>query len=74
MSNIIGHVIIDKETRLIDWDGEVHATREAAIDSLCSSRYGIPADFTRCEDEGSINRPYWGDQYIIGTVTAETRP
>lgn len=38
MTEPIGYIIVDKTTRKLDWDGELHPTTGAASDSLEGDR------------------------------------
>lgn len=38
LGNVIGWVVVDKTTRALDWDGELHPTEEAARSSLDGDR------------------------------------
>ncbi|UKA69563.1 hypothetical protein [Arthrobacter sp. FW306-06-A] len=58
-SDPAGYVIADKKTGAIDWDGEVHPTVEAAIESMC----GPFQSFSREKDDP--DKDYWGDVYDI---------
>jgi hypothetical protein len=43
-NNTAGWIIVDRKTRALDWDGELHPTKEAA-------RLSLTEDFSR-NDEG----------------------
>lgn len=59
-------VIVDRQTREVDWDGEVHATREAAIASLTGPGH-YSDDPT---DDQALGLGYWGEAYEIAEIVA----
>lgn len=61
-----GFVIVDIKTRQLDWDGELHPTREAAIESL-TGKYQWHC---RTPEEATEDRTYYGNYYEILPVTA----
>lgn len=61
----VGFVIVDIKTRKLDWDGEMHPTREAAIDSLTAGRTW----WCRAPEEATDERTYYGEVYEILAVT-----
>lgn len=60
-----GFVVVDIKTRKMDWDGELHLTREAALESLTGPRQM----WCRTPEEATDERTYYGDVYEILTVT-----
>jgi hypothetical protein len=65
--SIIGYVIVDRETHAIDWDGDLHATRESAIQSMTGPHHG----FVRTADEEDEDHQVWWNAYWILPVMAE---
>jgi len=63
-SETVGYVIADKATGSIDWDGEVHPTFEAAIDSMC----GQHQSYSREKD--NLDKDHWSVTYDILAVKA----
>lgn len=59
-----GFVIVDIKTREIDWDCELHPTREAAFESLT----GPCQSYCRTPEEETEERTYWGKHYEILAV------
>lgn len=62
---LVGFVIVDIKTRKLDWDGELHPTREAAIESLT----GPHQMWCSTPEESSEERTYYGDVYEILPVS-----
>lgn len=62
--SMIGYVIVDAETNAIDWDAELHPTRDAAIASLTGPRHM----YCKSVDEETDEKTYWGRHYAICTV------
>jgi hypothetical protein len=62
---IIGYVVVDRETKLIDWDMEVHPLRVNAIESLT----GPYQMWCKSLEEETDDRTYWGKAYMICKVT-----
>ena len=60
----VGFVIVDIKTRKLDWDGEMHPTREVAIESLTGHTW-----WCRTPEEATDERTYYGDVYEILPVT-----
>lgn len=62
-----GYIVVDNKTDAIDWDAELHKTREAAIDSLCGS-YQM---YVRTQEDAAASegeKYYWQDHYDICEV------
>lgn len=67
MSNPIGFVIVDRYTNKIDWDGELHPTVEAAIDSLTGPRQM----WCKTPEEENEDKTYWATAYMLCRVVKE---
>lgn len=65
MSRATGYVIVDKATGTLDWDGELHKTVDAAIQSLTDPWQEF-ADSD--EDAAATGRKNWRDVYEIRRV------
>lgn len=61
----LGFIIVNKLTNQIDWDGEVHPTREKAIQSLCAGMY---VQTTQEEHTDPGIRRHWERDYKIREV------
>jgi hypothetical protein len=61
---IIGYVVVDKETKKLDWDGEMHPLRVDALESMTGP---YQAYCKNIEDE-TEDRTYWGKVYDICPV------
>ena len=61
-SETVGYVIADKATGSMDWDGQVHPTVEAAINSMCGPRQS----FSREKDDP--DKDHWNVVYNILAV------
>jgi len=66
----IGYVVVDSQTNAIDWDGDMHPTREAAIDSLTGPHH-MWCKSVEAEDD---DHTYWGKAYTIGVVYGQDVP
>lgn len=64
--DIIGYVIVDKVTKKLDWDGELHSLRVDALESMTGPRQAFCKNL---EDE-TDDRTYWGKVYDICPVYA----
>lgn len=60
----IGYIVIDTDTNEIDWDGKLHPTRDAAIESMT----GPGMMWCNSADEETEDKTYWGRAYIICPV------
>ncbi|YCK81371.1 hypothetical protein M1D89_20225 [Arthrobacter sp. D3-18] len=58
-SETVGYVIADKATGSMDWDGQVHPSVEAAINSMC----GPYQSYSRETDDPE--RDHWSVTYNI---------
>jgi hypothetical protein len=60
-----GFVIVDKLTNAIDWDAELHSSREEAIESMCNPRQM----YVRTAEEVIDGEKYhWSEHYDICEV------
>ena len=62
---IVGFVVVDIKTRKMDWDGELHPTREAAVRSLTDGHTW----WVRTPGEAADGRTFYGDEYEILELT-----
>ena len=62
-----GFIIIDRETKEIDWDGAMHPTPEQAIASLTGPRHM----YCKTEAEENDEKTYWKRHYMICPVGEE---
>ncbi len=65
-TKIIGYVVVDKVTKKLDWDGELHPLRVDALESMTGP---YQAYCKNMEDE-TEDRTYWGKVYDICPVYA----
>jgi hypothetical protein len=61
----VGFVVVDIKTRELDWDGVLHPTREAAVESLT----GPHQMWCRTREEATDERSFFGEVYEILPVT-----
>lgn len=62
---VIGYVVVDIKTRSLDWDGELHPTEEAAIESLTGHTW-----WCKSLEEETDERTFYGTVYeILPVVT-----
>jgi len=64
--NPLGFVIVDRYTRKLNWDGELHPTETAAIESLTGPRQM----WCKSLAEESEDKTYFGKLYEICPVYA----
>jgi hypothetical protein len=64
--SIIGYVVVDKETKKLDWDGELHPLRVDAIESMT----GPHQMWCKSLEDETEDRAYWGSAYDICAVLA----
>lgn len=60
----LGFIVVDAETKQIDWDGDLHPSREAAIESMTGPRHM----YCKSVDEENDDKTYWGRHYLIAPV------
>ena len=66
-------VIVDKITGALDWDGDLHPSREAAIASMCGRHSMYVATPEDVDDRDAIS-VYWADDYDICEVHPSKAP
>jgi hypothetical protein len=62
----IGYVVVDVVSKALDWDGEMHPSEEAAIESLT----GPHQMWCKSAEEETEDRTFWGSAYMICAVEA----
>jgi len=68
--NTLGYIIVDKKTRAIDWDCELHPSIEAAIESMTGPRQSMCRTVEEEDDVANDGRTAWWLVYSIHPVTA----
>ena len=63
-----GYIIVDKVTGEIDWDCDLHPTREAAIASMCGANHMYVESREDVDENSDRISVYWADDYEICTV------
>jgi hypothetical protein len=60
----IGYVVVDVQTKKLDWDGDLHPSKDAAVASLT----GAGQMWCKSVEEEDDERTYWGSAYMICPV------
>ena len=67
MKEPLGFVVVDKVSLALDWDGEMHSSREGAIESLT----GPHQMWCKYINDETDDKTYWGRAYMICPVLKE---
>lgn len=62
------YVIVDRVSGAIDWDCDLHATRESAIDSMCGPNHMYVRSPEEVDHNSDAITVYWADDYDICEV------
>lgn len=66
----IGYIIVDRETKEIDWDCELHQSIQQAIRSLTAPQQM----YCKTEEEENEDKTHWAKHYMICPVGEEVNP
>lgn len=69
-ADTLGYIIVDKKTRAIDWDGELHPSIEAAIESMTGPHQSMCRTAEEEDDAANDGRTAWWRVYSVHSVTA----